>query len=281
MRIFLLYAGVLLLSAYVVFGLFLLVMQSKFLYRPIREVTVTPGDRGLHFEDVTFQSLDGTALHGWYVPALDAPFTVLLCHGNGGNVMHRLESLDQFHAMNLSCFVFDYRGYGQSAGKPTEQGTYGDARAAYNWLTQTKGIPADRIIILGRSLGGSIAANLATQVPEAGLVVESAFTSFAEIGAKFYPYMPVRLFARYKYNTRQSLTRVHCPVLVVHSRDDKLIPFAFGRRLFEAANEPKQFLDVVGGHNDAYLVSRARYEAAWAQWLGTISDRDIAAQKTG
>ncbi len=278
---FILYVGILLFSAYVIFGLVLLLMQSKFLYRPTRDVIVTPGNRGLDFEEVNFQSADGTALHGWYVPALDAPFTILLCHGNGGNVMHRLDSLEQFHGMGLSCFVFDYRGYGKSQGKPTEQGTYRDARAAYEWLTRTKGIPVDRIIILGRSLGGSIAANLATEVPAAGLVIEAAFTSFAEIGAKLYPYMPVRFFGRYKYDTRQSLAKVTCPVLIVHSRDDKLIPFAFGQHLFEAANEPKQFLEITGGHNDGYLVSRDRYEATWTQWLDVISDRDIAPQKAG
>lgn len=267
----LLYVGIVVAVAYVGFGLVLLFMQPRLLYRPVRDVPFTPADLDLDFEEVTFTSADSLALNGWYIPAPEAPFTVLFCHGNGGNIMHRLDTLGLLHSLGLSCFVFDYRGYGKSEGKPTEVGTYRDARAAYDWLMQTRRVPAERIVILGRSLGGSVAAHLAGRVPVRGLVLECAFTSYPDIGARFYPFMPVRLFARYRYNTRAHLAGVRCPVLVMHSRDDVLVPFKFGERLFQAANEPKQFVELMGGHNDGFLVSGDLYKDTWMRWLDFVA----------
>ncbi len=263
----LLYLGISLAALYVGWGLALLFLQPRLLFRPTREVSFTPADINLEFEDVAFQTSDGLTLKGWYVPAPRSQFTLLFCHGNGGNIMHRLDSINLFHGLGLSCFVFDYRGYGGSAGKPTEVGTYRDAQAAYKWLTEVKCVAPGQIILFGRSLGGSIAAHLAQGADVRGLVVESAFTSYPDIGAKFYPYMPVRPFARFKYKTREYLSKVRCPVLIMHSRDDELVPFEFGRRLFEAAGEPKRFVEISGGHNDGFLLSGDVYRAAWTQWL--------------
>lgn len=268
----LLYAGAALAAVYVGFGLVLLFTQARLLYRPVRDIAFTPEDMGLDFEDVTFQTEDGIALNGWYIEAEESPFTILFCHGNGGNIMHRLDTISMFHAMGLSVFVFDYRGYGRSQGKPSEVGTYRDARAAFDWLTQTKGVAAQQVVLLGRSLGGSVAAQLAGQVDARALVIESAFTSYPDMGARMYPYMPVRLFARFRYNTRAHLAKVQCPVLVMHSTEDKLVPFEFGRRLFEAAPEPKQFVELRGGHNDAFLVSGDVYKDAWIDWLDFVDN---------
>lgn len=274
MSALLLYVGLLVVVAYVGFGLTLLLMQSKLLYRPTRKVPSAPPDLNLDFEDVVFRSADGISLHGWFVPARQARFTVLFCHGNGGNIGHRLDSIKLLHDLGLDCFIFDYRGYGKSQGRPTEAGTYRDAQAAYDWLTQTRGIRPEQIIVLGRSLGGSVAAHLAGSVAVAGLVLECAFTSYPDIGARFYPYLPVRRFARYRYNTRAYLARVRCPVLVMHSPDDDLVPFEFGRELFEAAGEPKWFVELVGGHNDAFLASGDRYKDTWRRWLDFVADRE-------
>lgn len=267
----LLYLGALLVGAYIVWGLTLLFMQSRMLYRPVRDIAFTPAEQNLEYEDVTFRSADGVTLTGWYVPAAGARFTVLFCHGNGGNIMHRLDTLALFHALGLNCFLFDYRGYGASSGRPKEKGTYLDAQAAYDWLIERKGVPPEQIVLLGRSLGGSIAAHLAGRVPVRGLVVESAFTSFPDIGARFYPYMPVRLFALFRYNTLAYLKQVTCPVLIMHSRDDTLVPYEFSVRLFEEANEPKRFVELFGGHNDAFLVSGDVYTNAWTEWLDFLA----------
>ncbi len=277
----LLYLVGVLVLVYVAWGLVLLFMQPRLLYRPAREVSLTPADVSLTYEDVMFTSADGVALTGWYLPAKNARFTLLFCHGNGGNIMHRLDSLALFHSLGLNCFIFDYRGYGSSAGRPTEAGTYLDAQAAYDWLIREKRIPPEQIILFGRSLGGSIAAHLAGRVQSRALVIESAFTSYPDIGAKFYPYLPVRLFARFRYSTLAYLERIHCPLMVIHSRDDELVAFEFGRRLFEAAHEPKQFVEIFGGHNDGFLVSEEVYREAWARWLDFVEDyqREVVVHK--
>lgn len=267
-----LYLGGAVVAAYAGFGLVLLFTQSRLLYRPVRDIAFTPEDMGLDFEDVTFRTEDGLALNGWYVAADGAPFTILFCHGNAGNIMHRLDTLSLFHRLGLSCFVFDYRGYGRSEGRPTEVGTYRDAHAAYEWLIRTKGIPPKQIVLFGRSLGGSVAAYLASQVDARAVVVESAFTSYPDMGAWIYPYMPVRLFARFRYDTRAHLAKARCPVLVMHSREDRLVPFQFGRRLFEAAPEPKRFVEIKGDHNDGYLTSGDLYKEAWIEWLDFVGD---------
>ena len=256
---------------YAVAGLTLLFLQPRLLYRPTREVSLTPADIGLDFEEVRFDSSDGVALTGWYVPVKEARFTVLFCHGNGGNIMHGLDSLRLFHDLHLSCLIFDYRGYGRSGGKPREAGTYRDAQAAYDWLVREERVPAEQVILFGHSLGGSIATHLAARVQARALVVEGVFTSYPDIGARFYPYMPVRLFAFFRYNTRAHIRQVHCPVMVMHSRQDELVPFEFGTRVYEAANEPKQFVEIAGSHNDSFVASGDAYREAWRKWLEFVS----------
>ena len=283
---------VVLFIAYSAWALYLYFMQPTFLYSPVRELCYTPGELGLDFEHVTFESSDGLQLRGWYIPAplevrteaasiqpgdsfLRGPaegseFTVLFCHGNGGNMMHRLDSINIFYNLGLNCFIFDYRGYGSSEGKPSEEGTYLDVTAAYKWLTEKKNIPAENIIIFGRSLGGSIAAHLASKAQAAALIIESAFTSYVDIGKKFYPYMPVRWFARFSYRTIDYVRQVDCPVMIIHSRNDEVIPFELGLQLYEAANEPKEFIEISGGHNDGFLVSGEVYKKAWSRWLKSL-----------
>jgi pimeloyl-ACP methyl ester carboxylesterase len=314
MTSFLLHLVGILVLVYAVWGLLLLFTQPKLLYHPIREVIFTPADLGLEFEEVAFRSTDGIELTGWYIPAQidrgasgdctaragcvsgevvqtpadatgrrneprnrstpDAPFTVLVCHGNGGNIGHLRDSLALLSCLGLNCFAFDYRGYGHSSGRPTEAGTYLDAQAAYDWLAGVKGIPPERIVLLGRSLGASVAAHLAGRVRAAGLVAESAFTSYLDIAVRFYPYLPVRLFRRFlfRYDTLAYIQAVRCPVLVLHSREDELVPFVFATRLFEAANEPKQFVELVGDHNEGFLLSGDVYTGAWRQWLDFVKD---------
>lgn len=293
----LIYIGVVLFIAYWGLGVILYIMQPKFLYSPVREVPYTPGELDMDFENVIFKSSDGLRLCGWYIPApsetrkeksltgsvqaggsfLTGPvekskFTVLFCHGNGGNMMHRLDSINIFYNLGLSCFIFDYRGYGHSQGKPSEEGTYLDVEAAYKWLTKEKNMPPDNIIVFGRSLGGSIAAYLASKVKAKALIIESTFTSYADIGKKFYPYMPVRWFAGFSYRTIDYIKDVHCPVMLIYSRNDEVVPFDFGLELYEAANEPKKFVEIFGSHNDGFLVSGEIYNKAWAEWLKFLEE---------
>ena len=258
--------GVLLIT-YLAFAAVLYVKQPKFLYSPEREVTSTPDELGLDFENVVFKSADGLDLSGWYIPAKNSELTLLFCHGNGGNMAHRLDSIKIFHNLGLNCFIFDYRGYGNSQGKPTEEGTYTDAMAAYKWLTEEKKMSPEDIIIFGRSLGGTIAAQLASKVKAGGLIVESAFTSYIDIAKEYYPYMPVRWFARFGYKTIDYIRDVRCPVMLIYSGNDEIVPFKFGLELYEAANEPKEFIEIFGGHNDCFLTSGEIYTEVWEKWL--------------
>jgi uncharacterized protein len=187
--------------AYWSLGIVLYFMQPVFLYSPVQEVPYTPEELGLDFEKVIFKSGDGLMLSGWYIPAKNSELTVLFCHGNGGNMTHSLDTINILYNIGVDCFIFDYRGYGNSEGKPGEEGTYLDAMAAYKWLTEEKKISPDNIIVFGRSLGGSIATQLASKVKAGALIVESAFTSYVDIGRTFYPYMPVRWFARVSYRS--------------------------------------------------------------------------------
>ena len=269
--IFIEIAGVLFL-AYWGLALTLYFMQPTFLYKPTGEVLYTPGELGLDFEDVTLTTTDGVRLSAWYIPAENAEFTILFCHGNGGNIAHRLDSVNVFRSLGLNCFVFDYRGYGNSTGKLSEEGTYTDARTAYRWLVQEKKIPPSRIIIFGRSLGGTVAAKLAGEVEAKSLVIESTFTSYADIGRKFYPYMPVKQFARFNYNTLDYIRQVHCPTMIIHSRNDEVVPFEFGLELYETANEPSEFVEIFGSHNDGFLVSNGIYRKAWNKWLSFLKE---------
>lgn len=263
---------------YSVVGWSLYFLQSRFLYSPVKEITYTPADINLAFEKIALKTEDGLKISAWYVPADNAKYTVLFCHGNAGNMTHRLDSINIFNELGLNCLIFDYRGYGDSQGKPSEEGTYRDARAAWKWLTEQKKTPAERIIMFGRSLGGSVAANLATEVNPKGIVLESAFTSYEEIGKKFYPYMPVHLFAKFNYKTIDSVRRIHCPALFIHSRNDKIIPFELGLRLYEAASEPKKFVEIVGSHNDGFMFSGDIYTKGWQEWLELITTHKDASK---
>lgn len=260
-------------AMYLGLGLILYYMQPSFLYAPMREVLYTPADLGLTFEKLQLKTTDELTISAWYIPADDAEFTILFCHGNGGNMAHRLDSIDIFNKLGLNCLIFDYRGYGTSQGSPTEQGTYDDAEAAYKWLTESNHIPPQNIIIFGRSLGASVAAQLAINVDaSAGVILESSFTSYLAMGRKFYPYMPVKWFARFSYNTIDNVRLLNCPALIIHSRNDDVVPFEFGLQLYEAANEPKEFVEIFSNHNDGFLNSGEVYTNGLKDWLGLIKE---------
>ena len=238
----------------------LALFQSRFVYFPLRGIMATPAAIGLSYETVHFEAADGVRLSGWFVPAESSRGVLLFCHGNAGNISHRLESIDVFHRLGLSTFIFDYRGYGQSQGKPTERGTYLDAEAAWRYLVEKRGVDPTEIVFFGRSLGGAVAAWLAREHTPPALIVESTFTSVPDLAAQLYPFLPVRWLSRFDYSTVEYLRQVHCPVLVVHSRDDEMISIRHGRGLFAAANEPKEFLEITGSHNEGFMTSAARYE---------------------
>jgi fermentation-respiration switch protein FrsA (DUF1100 family) len=217
---------------------------------------------GLFYEWVALETADGARLSAWWVPA-DSPRGVLLfCHGNAGNISDRLDSIRIFNRLGLSVFIFDYQGYGRSSGHPTEQGTYRDAEAAWNYLTQVRQKDPHEIVVFGRSLGGSIAAWVSRTNKPRGLILESTFISLQEAARDRLPGIFVKLLVPDQYRTAQYLTMVHCPVLILHSREDEIIPFRHGEALHAAASEPKEFVEIHGSHNRGFLDSQPFYEAA-------------------
>jgi fermentation-respiration switch protein FrsA (DUF1100 family) len=244
----------------VLFTGLLYIFQSHFVYYPGRNIAAAPDSIGLHFEKVSFETTDGVRLYGWFIPYKNARAVVLFCHGNGGNMSHRLDSIELFHRLGLDIFIFDYRGYGQSEGKPSERGTYRDVKAAWQYLVEEWKVHPDRIIVFGRSLGGAIACWLAGSQTPGALILESTFTSIPSVTAKRYPYLPIKRLVRFKYNTAEYLSHVNCPVLVIHSRDDEMIPYKCGEQLFEIAKEPKKFLEITGSHNEGFINSGRTYE---------------------
>jgi hypothetical protein len=256
-------------GAYVLLVIFVYLAQAGMLYLPnlpARDLDATPEAVGLAFEDVTLETSDGVRVHGWFVPG-ESDRVLLFFHGNAGNISHRLYSIREWHDLGLSVFIIDYRGYGRSEGNPTEQGLYRDGAAAWQYLAGERRIAPENIIVFGRSLGGSVAAWLAARQAPAALIVESSFTSVPDIGQEAYPWLPVRWLSRFKHATRDHVRQVTSPVLVVHSRDDEIIPFHHGEAIFAAASEPKTFLEIRGGHNDAHAVSAALYRDSLRDFL--------------
>jgi fermentation-respiration switch protein FrsA (DUF1100 family) len=241
--------------------------QDNLLYFPTRQVRATPEQIGLTFDDVTLETKDGITINGWFVPVDSPKATILFCHGNAGNIGDRLESIAQFHRLGLAVFIFDYRGYGHSAGRPDEEGTYRDAEAAWDYLTRVRKVAPQTIVVFGRSLGGAIAIRLAAEHRPGALIVESTFTSLADVAARHYPFLPVRLLLRYRYASRETIARVTAPVLIAHSPDDRLVPYRQGEALFAAANEPKEFFALTGSHNEGFLQSANIYEEALTAFI--------------
>ena len=257
--------------AYALIMLFVFLYQPRLVYFPQveRELTATPRAAGLDYEDVTLTTVDNVKLHGWWVPSRNARGTILLMHGNAGNISHRLGYLTMFNRLGYSVLLFDYRGYGKSGGHPDEEGTYRDAEAAWLHLTATRNVGPRDIVMVAESLGGGVATWLALKYPPRALVLASTFRSVPDLGAQIYPWLPVRLLARITYDNLARIARVDAPVLIAHSCDDDVIPFAHGEALFAAAREPKQMLVLAGGHNDGFLFTRD----AWIAAVGAFLDR--------
>lgn len=273
----LLVVGLTLLAGFLLACLALWAFQGRLIWFPARTLLATPADLHLPFEEVALTTRDGVELHGWFVPAEGARGAVVVCHGNAGNVSDRLEIAQRLRSFHVSTLLFDYRGYGRSAGAPSEEGTYLDAEAAFGWLSQ-RTAPAP-IVAFGESLGGAVAVELARRRPLAGLITESTFTSLPDLGAQLYPILPVRLLARFRYASIEKVAEVRCPWLLLHSRADELVPFAHATRLFEAAKTaqkgtpPPRLVEIAGGHNDGGFLASREGEAAVASFLESVCER--------
>lgn len=262
-------AGVL-LTLYVVLCLLIAGCQSRLVYHPYREIEATPREAGLAYEDVRLTTSDGVRIAAWYVPCEGARGSAIFCHGNAGNISHRLREIVAWHGLGFHVLVFDYRGFGESEGSPNEEGTYLDAEAAWQFVTSVKGESPSRIVLAGRSLGGAVAIELARRHVPGALVVESTFTSLPDVGQRVYWYLPVRLLMSYRYDSIRKVCDIACPKLFLHGTDDRLIPIAMARRLFDAACPPKRFVETPGDHGSAGMMADPNYVEQVGQWLESV-----------
>ncbi len=223
----------------------------------------------LPLEDVWLTAEDGVRIFGWYVEAPRRQGVLLWCHGNGGNIAHRLEQLQGFYDHGLSVFIFDYRGYGLSQGRPSEQGLYRDAAEAYAYLLHERRIAPRELILYGTSLGAAVAGELAKRSPAAGLILETPFPSIEAVARLMYGGVPVHRLLEARYDLAARLKEVRLPVLVLHGDRDTIIPFALGQAVYAAAHEPKRFYRIPGAdHNDTYLVGGDAYFQEIARFAG-------------
>ena len=267
--------------AYLLLLLVLRLFESRLLYVP-GERRLEPAPPGLPAERVEIPSADGVTLAAWLIRAAPADASgrwLLICHGNAGNLSNvgRPAHYAGLRALGLNLLAFDYRGYGESGGTPTEAGLYADAGAAYRYLREILGVPPERIVLFGHSLGSAVAVELATREPAAGLVLDGALASVVGRAQEVYPWVPVRLIARSRYASIERIARVGMPKLFLHARADEVIPFVHGRRLFEAAGEPKTFVALRGGHGDAFDVDSAAYFGAIGAFLRSLPPAGPAA----
>jgi fermentation-respiration switch protein FrsA (DUF1100 family) len=259
---------VLLLSALLLTVLPLL-FETHLIYHPQRAHDVTARELGLAAEPLTLRAEDGVAIDALYLPVPSSRFSILFAHGNAGNLSHRLDRVLFLQSkLGADVLLFDYRGFGRSEGRPDEAGTYRDARAAYRWLTAVRGVPPERIVLMGESLGSAVALDLAVTRPARALVLESPFTSVPDMAAVVFPFLPARWLVRTRYDNLGKVGRLAMPLLVLHGDRDEVVPFAQGQRLFEAAPEPKRLFAIPGaGHNDTYVVGGPAYWKAIADFL--------------
>lgn len=249
------------LLAYVVL---LVSCENRLIYHPYKypdglwDASVIP----FKFEDVWFQAADGVKLHGWYVATENARATWLFFHGNAGNLTHRIENVMLLQNLNLNIFIFDYRGYGRSAGAPDEKGLLLDSEAAYQTLIDRYHTHPEKLFLFGRSLGGFFAADTATRHPVAGVILESTFTSAQDMAKKMMPLLPIGFAIRSKLDAINKVPKLKMPKLFFHGTQDEIVPFKLGQKLYDASAEPKEFYAIEGaGHNDALDIGGAPYFA--------------------
>jgi fermentation-respiration switch protein FrsA (DUF1100 family) len=255
--------------AYLLVLLLLLLLENTLIYPAPKYPLGDWEAEYFEHEDIWFTSADGTKLHGWLVEHPQPRAVVLYAHGNGENVAYLGPYLKQLsEELRLTIFAFDYRGYGRSEGSPHEQGILEDAAAAHAWLTERTGLPANQIVLMGRSLGGAVAIDLAAKNGARGLIVQNTFTSLPDAAAWHYPWAPVRWLMRNRYDSLAKIANYHGPLLTSHGTADEVVPFALGQKLFAAASGRKEFFTIQGrGHNDP---EPREYYRVLDRWLDSL-----------
>lgn len=258
------------LLVYVGFGVLLFLVQGYLIFPGGSSVHTTPDASGWNYEDVYVTPEEGETTHGWYIetPAEEsARGVILFSTGNGAAIADRMFSIRQFVDLGFDVLIYGYGGFSHSSGRPSERRTYADVQAMWDYLTGERAIAPERIALFGRSLGSGVAVELATREEPRAVILESAFLSIPAVGRTMFPIFPVDLLVRHRFDNEAKIDAVTMPKLFIHSPGDEIIPYEQGRRLYEKAPEPKQFLEIEGGHNDGFIISTRDYEAGLANFL--------------
>ena len=246
-------------------------LERFFVYYPTKQVFGDPKTIGLDFQDLFLVTEDDVRVHGWFVPATGAQSTLLIFHGNAGNIGDRLPWIELLHKLKAGVLIVDYRGYGRSGGDPFEEGLYRDASAAYAWWSSERGSKGEKLVLLGESLGCAVAVDLAVRVAPAGLILQSAFTSAWDMAKTLFPLGLLQPLAGVHFDSAAKIRRITCPKLIIHGDQDEIVPFRLGKKLYELAPQPKSFYEVPGaGHNDLLWVSGAEYSRQVRSFLSQV-----------
>lgn len=249
----------------ILFVLYLRYVERRSIFYPTKEIEYFPQEIGLNYEDIFFKTVDNIEIHGWFIPSPAAGYTILFCHGNAGNISHRLEKLKFFFELGCNIFIFDYRGYGRSKGRPSEEGLYRDVQAAYKYLL-SRGIKPEQIVGYGESIGGAVIIDLASQHKLKGLIIDSTMTNAKDMVKVIYPFLPYWIFAT-RWDSLNKIKSLTVPKLIIHSINDEIVPYKLGRKLYENASEPKEFFQIHGGHNSGFFESEAILKEKIADFL--------------
>ncbi|MEI7997883.1 MAG: alpha/beta hydrolase [Candidatus Omnitrophota bacterium] len=263
-----------LISAFLILfvGLFCLIkfLERTAVFFPGKYIDSTPSHAGLSFEDLYLTTVDHIKINAWFVKASSDASTIIFAHGNAGTMSDRVMRIKFLHDLGFNVLIFDYRGYGRSQGEPTEKGIYLDAQAAYDYLQTRMDINHERIIAYGASLGGVVMIDLATQKRFAALVVESSFTSAADMALRYYPLLPSFMLS-IKLDSLSKINKITIPKLFLHSAEDQTVPFSMGQKLYTKAANPKSFLLIHGGHNDGALMSDTKAKESFLKFFKEYS----------
>lgn len=248
-------------------------IELRSIFFPSRDFSFTPNDIGLKFQDIFFKTQDGLNINAWFIPSNTptSSYTLLFSHGNGGNISHRISKIEMLNKLDLNIFIYDYRGYGKSQGRPSEAGIYLDTEAAYSYLVQEKNIKPDTIIAYGESLGSTASIDLASKVKLKALILEGAFSNAKDMAKEVYPFLP-GFFIKTKFDSLNKIKNITAPKLFIHSSSDEIVPIELGKKLFDAAKEPKFFKTIGGGHNTSFIDSENEFKNSISSFINRIKD---------
>jgi uncharacterized protein len=251
-------------------------LEKSSIYFPDRGITTLPSDVGLAYENLYLTTEDGVRINAWYVPRPGSDTMILWFHGNAGNLSSRVESVLLFHRnLEANILILDYRQYGKSEGRISEAGTYLDATAAFDYLAERAGVDQGRLIVFGQSLGSAVAVELATRRRVSGLILEAPFTSIRDMARSSVPWLPLGPLLSIRYDSLSKIGRIGAPLLVLHGNRDRVVPYDQGRRIYDAAPDPKVFYTIPGaGHNDTLAVGGRAYFDAIRTFITDLPDAE-------